>query len=145
MTCRQLTSDEAHVLDHFVDAVWSQDRVRIAEEAPRAVAVFGGDFDKLKMYVGSKLVLLETKPVEKYHDGMELFAARGHIRLPFDADHKLVAEQGMNVYYEYLRHATYPRFDTPEDPSFGRAGEEAQEVRLKGLAARRRKHESGED
>lgn len=107
MTLRQLTATEAHVLDHFVDAVWDGDRARIAAEAPRAMLVFGGDRDKLERYVGCKLIKLATKPVEEYDDGFDILPARKP-RLPFDADYDTVAEDPA-VLREYLNNAVWPR------------------------------------
>jgi hypothetical protein len=115
MTCRQLTADEAHKLDHLIDAfltkgtlVTKPDLVPLVVEAQH---IFGS-FTALQRYVFEKTQRIINKPVEEYNEFGPAQPSR-RPRLPFDADYDIVAED-QEVLTEYLNYASYPGVDRPD-------------------------------
>lgn len=125
MTCRQLTADEAHKLDHLIDAfltkgtlVTKPDLVPLVVEAQHIL----GSYTALQRYVFEKTQRILNKPIEEYDEIGPAQPTR-RPRLPFDADYDIVAED-KEVLAEYLKEATYYGVDQPDSTSYIRAVQE---------------------
>lgn len=135
-TLRQLTSDEAHVLDHLVDALMG----KMNDASPWLVKAkeMGLKSDVIRRYALEKVERIENKIVEEYDDDDdgEVVWSRSRLRLPFDADYTIVAEDRA-VLREYLNHALWSRDPfTVRDISVG-TGDRME----MGMKMRRKKHE----
>lgn len=132
-TLRQLTSDEAHALDHLVDALMG----KLNSTTPWLFRLreMGFKADVVQRYTLEKITRIKNKPIEEYDDGEEIVRARP--RLPFGADYDIVAEDH-EVLKEYLHHAIWPR-DTYTERDISAGIGDRLEVGMK--MRRRKKHE----
>lgn len=146
MTCRQLTSDEAHTLDLLVDALLTKGTLvtkpNLIPLIDAALPIFGDSFVALRRYVFEKTERILHKPVEGYNESGPSWPSR-RPRLPFDADYDIVAED-KDVLAVYLNHAIYPDRDRP-DTDMSIIVKEAMDVERKRNYIQWKKENHGRD
>jgi hypothetical protein len=123
---RQLSDEEAHVLDHLVDHLMTTGALVIHEKDETAALAgraldFIGDVTVARDYMLTKMARIKGKPYETYDDKVGETPIRP--RLPFDADYDIVAEDA-EVLKVYLEAATPRRDNTEERDPFAVQGVE---------------------
>ncbi len=66
---RQLTSEEAHVLDHLVDVVMTDQDIEAEKNLLHRAAEMLGNYRIVQQYVFNKIDILDNKVAEEYDDG----------------------------------------------------------------------------
>jgi hypothetical protein len=115
MTCRQLTADEAHKLDHLIDALLTKgtlvvkpNLIPLVEEAK---LIFGGSYLALQRYVHAKTTRVLDKKAEEYDEGPADNFDRP-LRAPFGGTWEGVPEDWITR--QYLKESYQDRGIIPE-------------------------------